>query len=61
MQETKLSGMKEICAYVGRSEPTVLALIRQEGMPAKKIKGEWTSDKELIEKWRRRKIIGSAA
>jgi len=61
MQKTALAGMKEICAYVGRSEPTVLGLIRKEGFPAKKIRGEWTSDTALIDKWRRRKISGKAA
>jgi hypothetical protein len=53
--------MKDICAYVGRSEPTVLALIRNEGFPAKKIRGEWTSDTELIDAWRRKQIAGVAA
>lgn len=61
MRGTRLSGMKDICAYVGRSEPTVLALIRNEGFPAKKIRGEWTSDTELVDAWRRKQIAGAAA
>jgi len=61
MQKKALTGMKAICAYVGRSEPTVLGLIRNEGLPARKIRGEWTSDAEMIDEWRRRKIAGEAA
>lgn len=58
---TGLSGMKEICRYVGRSESTVLKLIKTEDFPAKKIGGEWTSDTLLVDAWRRKKIQGEAA
>jgi hypothetical protein len=61
MKGTGLTGMKAICMYVGRSEPTVLGLIRHEGLPAKKIKGEWTSDTDMIDAWRRQKISEEAA
>lgn len=53
---TSLTGMKEICRYFRRSEATILKLIRAEGFPAKKIGGQWESDKELIDQWRRKKI-----
>ncbi|WP_428558569.1 MAG: helix-turn-helix domain-containing protein [Solidesulfovibrio sp. DCME] len=61
MHGTRLSGMQALCAYIGRSEPTVLKLIREGGLPAKKIRGEWTSDTEMIDEWRRRKIADAAA
>ena len=51
-----LSGMKAICQYMNRSEPTILKLIREEGFPAKKICGGWESDTDLIDRWRRKKI-----
>lgn len=54
-----LSGMKEICDYYKRSEPTILKLIRDEGFPAIKIAGAWESDAELIDRWRRKRIARS--
>lgn len=54
--ESALSGMKEITAFVGRSEATVLEWVRKYGFPAKKISGQWESDRTLIEKWRLRQI-----
>jgi predicted DNA-binding transcriptional regulator AlpA len=47
-----LSGMKEICAYVGKSENTVIKYIKSEGFPAAKIGGEWISDEGRIDDWR---------
>ncbi len=47
----KLSGMKEIVGYVGRSEPTILKMIRTLNFPAKKIFGGWGSHTELIDEW----------
>lgn len=56
-----LSGMKAICEYFDRSAPTILKLIREEGFPAQKIRGEWESDTELVDKWRLGKITREAA
>jgi hypothetical protein len=53
---TALSGMKEICNHVSRSEATVLVLIRDEGFPATKLGGIWESDTELISEWRKNRI-----
>jgi hypothetical protein len=50
--DDSLSGMKSICSYVHRSEPTVLALVRSSGFPAKKLGGIWESRKSLIDEWR---------
>jgi hypothetical protein len=44
--------MKAIANYVHRSEPTVLLLIRNYDLPAKKVGGIWESDTEAIDKWR---------
>jgi len=52
-QDGALQGMKEICRYMGKSENTVLKLIRQKEFPAQKIAGEWVSDIGLIADWRR--------
>lgn len=49
---TALSGMKEICAYVGKSEKTIKKYICHEGFPANKLGGEWESSKVLIDAWR---------
>ncbi len=48
-----LTGMKEICGYINRSEPTVLDLIRKQDFPAKKIGGVWESSKSLVDTWRK--------
>lgn len=53
---TALIGMKEICKYCQRSEPTILMLIRTQAFPADKFSGVWESDTELIDDWRREKI-----
>ena len=60
-QESKLKGtalntMKEICAYLGKSANTVLKLAKEEGLPLKKIGGQWTSDVACIDEWRRVRI-----
>lgn len=50
----RLTGMKEICNYEGKSEATMLDLIRNYGYPAKKIKGHiWESETSLAEDWRK--------
>ena len=51
-----LHGMKAICAYMGKSENTVTKYIRDEGLPAGKIGGEWVSDEGRIDDWRLRRI-----
>jgi len=58
MEDNRLSGMDAICAYFGRSAPTILKLVREEQFPAEKIMGVWESEKSLIEIWRLRKIEG---
>jgi predicted DNA-binding transcriptional regulator AlpA len=55
-KRTGLMGMKEICAYVGKSVNTVKTLIRDEGFPAVQIGGMWESDCQMIDQWRRAQI-----
>lgn len=56
--ESALVGMEEIASYSNVSNTTVLDWIRNEDFPAKKIgkSAIWISDKEEIDKWRRRKV-----
>ena len=51
-----LQGMKEICRYMGKSEPTILRYIRHLNFPANKVNGEWVSDAALVAEWRRKLI-----
>lgn len=51
-----LQGMKEICRYMGKSESTIIRYIHTLGFPANKVGGEWLSDTELINKWRKERI-----
>jgi hypothetical protein len=50
-RSTGLTGMKEISSHVRMSEVTVLKLIRKQGLPAKKVGGQWISDATVIKKW----------
>lgn len=49
--EKILNGMKEICAFIGRSEATALKLHRENGMPIKKTTGGWTAHRDALEQW----------
>ncbi|KKN19532.1 hypothetical protein LCGC14_0944670 [marine sediment metagenome] len=52
-----LQGSKEICAYIGRREDTLIKWIQQIGFPASKIGGGiWESDKQSIDAWRRKQV-----
>lgn len=51
-----LQGLGAISAFLGKSIPTTRKLIVEEGLPASKIRSEWTSDRELIIEWQRDKI-----
>ena len=56
-----LQGMLEICAYINRSEATVIKLIQRDGFPAKKIGGIWESSKKKVDKWRDKFFEADAA
>ncbi len=47
-----LSGMKAICGYINRTEPTVLSYIKSQSFPAKKVGGIWESSKGDVDEWR---------
>jgi len=53
---TMLTGMKQICAFVGRNKQTVEDWIRTRAFPAKKVNGIWGSDTEMIQAWWRRQL-----
>jgi len=50
-------GRNEIRAYVRRSRQTIAAWIDAEGFPARNIHGVWESDTDLVDAWRRKKIL----
>jgi hypothetical protein len=54
--DTSLTGWKEICDFMRKSQPTMRKLIRKEGFPACIVAGEWISDTQLIQEWRRERI-----
>jgi hypothetical protein len=47
-----LSGMKAICDYINRTEPTVLSYIKSQSFPAKKVGGIWECSKGDVDAWR---------
>ncbi|MDR2726612.1 MAG: helix-turn-helix domain-containing protein [Deltaproteobacteria bacterium] len=55
-QPRPLHGLKAICAYIGKSENTVIKYIKSSGLPAAKIGGEWVSDEGRIDAWRLSRI-----
>ena len=55
-QDGALQGMKEICRYMGKSEPTIIRYVRTMNFPATKVNGVWVSDAALVAEWRRRLI-----
>jgi len=55
---SRLDGMAEIASYFGYSHSTILALIRNQDFPARKVTGGiWMSDTDLIDKWRKNQIM----
>ena len=53
-ENRQLKGMRDICLYVGFSESTVLAWIRERMFPAKKTSdaGIWVSTTNKVDQWR---------
>jgi len=50
--ENALNGMNEICGFLNRSEPTVLALKRAyPEMPINKVGGIWAAHKKPLDEW----------
>ena len=55
-EETALGGMtaiRDFCRSINLqcSEATIISMIKECGFPARKLRGQWTSDKALIKKW----------
>lgn len=55
-QDGALDGMKEITAYMRRSDRTILDLIKNQGFPAVKIGGQWSSSRDKIKAWREKML-----
>lgn len=51
-KRARLVGMKAICAYIGRTEVTVLKYVAELDLPAAKIGGIWEADPAAIDAWR---------
>ncbi|MDY6969977.1 MAG: hypothetical protein SVR08_15160 [Spirochaetota bacterium] len=49
-----LETKNEICTYMRCDWRRIEMLIKHFNFPAKKIGGQWVSDKELIDEWRRK-------
>lgn len=48
-----LIGVKEIAAYIYRSERTVKRMLKRGDIPARKIGGLWETDSATIDRWRK--------
>jgi hypothetical protein len=58
MVMAQLLGMNAIAQKAGVSNDVALDWIRNCGMPAEKIGGVWVSDADLIDEWRRNRLLG---
>lgn len=47
-----LSSLSAIADHLKKSPKTTLKLIKENNLPAAKIRGEWVSDTDLINRWR---------
>jgi len=52
-----LTGRDEIQAFVGRHWDVIKEWIDDDHFPARKIKGRWESDTDLILAWRKQQIM----
>ncbi len=57
MPNNNLVGKKEILSYTRRSWKTVKAWIIKENFPAMKLDGVWESSGEMIDDWKKKKIL----
>lgn len=53
----QLLGMNAIAQKAGVSNDVALDWIRNCGMPAEKMGGIWVSDSDLIDEWRRKRLL----
>ena len=54
-----LLDLAQIAAYVKKSEKTTLKMIREDNLPAVKVRGAWVSDTALIDRWRQWTVVKS--
>ena len=57
MENKNLVGKKEILNYTRRSWKTVKIWIIDEGFPAMKLDGVWESSIDMIDNWKKKKIL----
>lgn len=53
-EQTKpLIGVKEIAAYIYRSERTAKRMLARGDLPARKVGGLWQADRRDVDKWQK--------
>lgn len=65
-ETTSLGGMtaiRDYCRIIGLqcAESSIIALIKECGFPARKVLGQWMSDKVLIKAWHVNYIAGAGS
>lgn len=58
-KEELIVGLDSIAKFIGRSRPTVLLMIREDGLPAVKLQGRWMSSRGALIDYFKEKIIGN--
>lgn len=58
-QEELIVGLNSIAQFIGRSRPTVLLMIKEDGLPAVKLQGRWMSSRDMLVGYIRDKIVGN--
>jgi len=58
-QEAKeIMDTKELAKYLGYTERTIYKLIKEEGLPAIRIRGQFRFRKSLVDQWLEERIYG---
>lgn len=57
-----MTAIRDYCRSINMqsSEVTIIQLIKEEEFPAKKLGGVWESDKDLINGWRKRRLLNGS-
>ncbi len=50
-ESIKWLSMDEIAKHIGFSRDTILKMIKEDGMPASKVGGQWRFDVKKVDQW----------
>mgnify|MGYP000176165657 CR=1 FL=1 len=50
-QEDLIKGLDRIAHYTGYSRTTVRAMVDQDNLPAYKLRGQWVSSKDMLDRY----------